>query len=189
MMRDPRDVVVSRHRQHPEVYWANLGQWNRVHREIRGLAGHPRFMLVRYEDLVAEPDAVQDRIAAGLPATERRARFSDFARVAAPAPGAERALGGVRAIGGASIGAWRAAPARVLGQMRLHGDPGPALREFGYETDEAWRAALEGIEPDTAPGYWPDRPRRSLRRKLKRWRGLAGYARRSTAARIRSAPR
>lgn len=190
MVRDPRDVVVSRHPQQPEIYWANLRMWFALHADIRRLRDHPRFHIVRYEDLVTDPDAVQARIAARIPALERRAAFSDFVRIARPSAAAIRAMGGLRDIDAASIGAWRKAPARVAGQIRLHGDVAPALIELGYEPDASWRAALVGVEPDLAPGYWSNRPparlsKRRLRGRLRQWRRLAGFALHETALRLR----
>jgi hypothetical protein len=55
MLRDPRDVIVSRHRNDPKRYWAPLRFWKRHAQVIRRLRHHRRFILVRYEDLVRNP--------------------------------------------------------------------------------------------------------------------------------------
>lgn len=51
MMRDPRDVVVSRHGKKLEDYWAELDLWKEMLVHYRCVASHPRFITVRYEDL------------------------------------------------------------------------------------------------------------------------------------------
>ena len=61
-MRDPRDVIVSRHGQDRERYWTSLRIWKQRLPIVRALSGHDRFLLVRYEDLVADPDRVERHI-------------------------------------------------------------------------------------------------------------------------------
>ena len=52
MIRDPRDVIVSKHKFRPEQYWTNLGLWQRSWSAIRDCLSHERLVQVRYEDLV-----------------------------------------------------------------------------------------------------------------------------------------
>src|SRR4029453_7674218 len=67
MLRDPRDVVTSRHRHDMTRYWAPLRLWKRNLRHAKTIFDHPRVILVRYEDLVTKPDKVQADIARRLP--------------------------------------------------------------------------------------------------------------------------
>jgi hypothetical protein len=147
MLRDPRDVIVSRHRNDPKRYWAPLRFWKRHARVIRRLRHHRRFILLRYEDLVRSPDAVQDALTARMPFLKQRARFSDFHKLARPSAKSVAAMGSVRPIDSASIGNWRNHLARVAGQIAIHGPISEELIAFGYEPDESWLAALEGVSP------------------------------------------
>ena len=133
MVRDPRDVVVSRHRRDPGKYWTNLRLWKDRQPAARELASHPRFLTVRYEDLVREPDAVQDRIAAWMPFLPKRAPFSAFHRTAKPSEDALDALRGLRPIDTGSIGAWRRHKPRLAAQLALHGSIQDDLERLGYE--------------------------------------------------------
>src|SRR3954451_21592712 len=67
MVRDPRDVVTSRHRKDVTRYWAPLRMWKRNYRHAKSIFAHPRVIAVRYEDLVTDPDKVQAEIARRLP--------------------------------------------------------------------------------------------------------------------------
>jgi hypothetical protein len=148
MLRDPRDVIVSHHPQDPNVYWSNLRLWKRYTTFARKLAGHPRFIMVRYEDLVREPDRVQNAIAGTLPFLNVRARFSEYHRIAEPSERSVTALRGVRALDTRSIGRWRAHKPRVAAQLQLHGPVGEELIHYGYESNHEWRAEVEAVEPD-----------------------------------------
>jgi hypothetical protein len=156
-MRDPRDAIVSRHAKDPGRYWAGLRYWNTYLKAWRRVAHHPRFMTIKYEDLVTEPDAVQTRLAAAMPFLEQTARFSRYHEVAAPAAKAVRALHSVRPISPQGIGAWREHLPRVAGQLALHGSLTDDLIEFGYEKNDRWMSLLDGIEPDVSPSHWPER--------------------------------
>jgi hypothetical protein len=174
MVRDPRDVVTSRHgrdmvrywapRHGRDMvrYWAPLRLWKRNYRLAKPLFKHARVMPVRYEDLVTDPDKVRAEIARRLPFLRRTGGFSDFHRLANPAAGAVTALGGVRAFSTDSIGNWRRHLPRLVGQFAQQGPVTAELVELGYETDDAWLAALDGIEPDMTPSHWPDVRTRSL---------------------------
>ncbi|MGR8921425.1 MAG: sulfotransferase [Gammaproteobacteria bacterium] len=157
MLRDPRNVITSRHGSAPDVYWAGLKFWNTYTPYGRRLADHPRFVTLRYEDLVSDPDAVQRTLETRLPFLERTAPFSRYHELAQPTAQAATALGGVRAMRGARPDRWRDHLPRVAGQIELHGKAFVQdLIELGYETDDAWLAALEGVTPDTRPGRWPE---------------------------------
>lgn len=156
MMRDPRDVIVSRHAGNPDRYWAPLRYWKLRLEQLGPVLAHPRFAVVRYEDLVTKPDAVQDAIIARCPFLKKRAPFSVFDQIARPSAQSLQALGGLRCIEAASIGNWRNHLPRVAGQLLLHGPISDELIRFGYEADEAWLAELDGVTPDLAPSHWPE---------------------------------
>lgn len=177
MLRDPRDVIVSRHGRAPERYWANLGQWRRAWNEVRPRSHHERLMVVRYEALVRAPDAVQTEIAARLPFLESKAPFSHYHLHSRPSAQSLQAMRSVRPVAGDSVGAWRRNKSRVAGQLRIHGAISQELIDLGYEPDDRWLAELEGVEPDLSPGFWPEQPsaefaarrRRQLSEELPRY--------------------
>ncbi len=178
MLRDPRDVVTSRHAKNMARYWAPLRYWKRNFRHARRLLDHPRVIPVRYERLVTEPDAVQAEIARRLPFLRATGAFTDFHRRAVPSAPAVTALGGVRAISADSIGNWRRHLPRLAGQLAQHGPVTAELIELGYEADDGWLATLDGIEPDITPSHWPEVRPPGLRLRFGEARGRArGYAR------------
>lgn len=178
MLRDPRDVVVSRHPQDPGVYYTNLGLWKRYAGIARRLQSHPRFRIVRYEDLVNEPDEVQVRLARWLCFLEVRASFSDYHRSARPSGRSDLALRGVRPIDARSVGRWRQHKPRIAAQLRLHGSITDELLEMKYERDDAWLAELAGVEADHFESKYPDhRSRMSrVRRSFRRYKNVLKYA-------------
>ena len=156
MVRDPRDIICSRHGLHPEVYWANLRQWRGWLDNTRPFRSHPRLVEIRYEELVTQPDMIQQRLAGHLSTLPIAGRFSDFHRVARPSSQSLRAMGQVRPLSGSSVGKWRDNLPRVAGQIRIHGPIDQELIELGYEQDAQWLSLLDDVEPDMNPGHWPD---------------------------------
>lgn len=186
MLRDPRDVVVSRHRRAPDAYWAHLGFVKRRAALLQAGAPPARFLLVRYEDLVSDPDAVQARIEREIPFLVRRSAFSAFHKVAAPSEKSVLALNGVRRISTDSIGRWRQELPRLKAQIERHGSIDDLLIRFGYEKDAAWASVLDGVTPNNGRSFFEDKPpqgfvkttRRRLRGKLLELRARAGLPRR-----------
>ncbi len=52
IIRDPRDVLTSKHRKNPDKYWVPLNRWVRDVNEGLAFKDHPRVYTIRYEDLV-----------------------------------------------------------------------------------------------------------------------------------------
>lgn len=166
LMRDPRDVIVSRHGQDRERYWSSLRTWKRRLPLVRAWAAHERFLLIRYEDLVREPEDTERRILRRMPFLESRRPFSEFPAVAAPSAKALEAMGPVRPFDAGSIGQWRKHLPRVAGQLAQHGPIADELIEFGYEPDSAWLSVLEGVTPDLTASHHGDRPYQRVRRTI-----------------------
>ncbi len=156
MVRDPRDVVVSRHSMRPEVYWANLRQWREWFVNNKAYKNHPRLNMIRYEDLVSNPDKIQQQLKKRLLFAPVGKCFSEYHRFAEPSRQSLRAMRGVRPVNADSIGNWRNHLPRVAGQLSLHGPITQELIDLGYEKDDQWLKVLDGEVPDTTPGHWPD---------------------------------
>lgn len=172
MMRDPRDVVVSRHGSRPDIYWTNLRLW----KETADLAytesrRNPRYILVRYEDLVSNPDETQQYIEKRMPFLKRIAPFSKFHEIARPSGDSLQAMRGVRPISNKSVGIWRNHKPRLAAQIQLHGDIDQYLIELGYESDHQWKKELTGVTPDNQQSFKPEFDQSTwLQRLRKRWK-------------------
>ena len=181
VLRDPRDVIVSRHRNYPDVYFYNLRQWRECDRAVRRLEGIDRVFFIRYEDLTGDPDDSQKKLEQAFPFLVRNTPFSEYHLVAKPSEDSRNALGGVRPVSTASVGSWRKHKGRVAAQMALHGSLEEDLVRLGYEKDGAWLEELKGVEPDNgkskeseaSPPFW-----RRFRRWLKNQRRLRAARRR-----------
>jgi len=145
LMRDPRDAIVSRHRSHKDFYLADLGRWKLCYRIIRKLQDHPRFILIKYEDLVSDPDGVQTRIAERLPFLKQTKNFTAFHQAEDVHEHSVRALNGVRPIDSSSISSWRSHRERVAEQIAEFGDIADVLIELSYESDRQWTQMLPAV--------------------------------------------
>lgn len=184
MIRDPRDVVVSRHGLAPDRYWANLRQWNACWNNVRPYRDHERVCLVKYEDLVSRPNETQQELLGKMPFLLRKLIFSEFHYHSRPSNQSLKAMGGLRMMTSKSVGVWRDHKPRLAGQLEIHGPVTEALVELGYEPDEQWMETLRGVEADKTPGRWPDewegedvRKWRDLQRaNLAEYKRIRGFA-------------
>ena len=178
MLRDPRDTVTSKHKLAPDRYWASLRYWKAFAPIGRKLRSHPRFVTVRYEDFVSDPDRVQQKLEEVMPFLVKRAPFSRYHEVAQPSTASLEALRGVRPIASVSVGKWRDHLPRLAGQIQLHGPIASDLIEFEYEENDKWVKELEGVKPDLSPSHWSEYfSRNELRRRKKgRYKEVAKMA-------------
>jgi hypothetical protein len=142
MLRDPRDIIVSKHDYEPESYWTTLRVWKQRLPVLKRLMSHQRCIVVRYENLVRRPDEVQGMLVQRMPFLKPKARFSAFHTCAMPSEKSLDAMGPLRKITTDSIGKWRNHLARVAGQMQIHGTISGDLIDLGYEPDDSWMSAL-----------------------------------------------
>ena len=169
MIRDPRDIVVSRHSKHPDKYYANLGIVLSRMKHYREALEHDRFAVVKYEDLVSAPDEIQKRLKSKLVFLTPTADFSDFHTIAQPTKSSVAALSGVRPISTASIGRWKQHLPRVRSQVDQYPEISTVLRELGYEQNDDWLDPLQSVVPNDERGHFEGRdvkPLVALRRKL-----------------------
>jgi len=168
-VRDPRDAAVSRHGDRPGVYWSGFRYWKLFVRHRQRLARSPRALILRYEDLVRDPDGIQRRIAEFLPFLSQRHPFSEFHKVAQPGERSQKALCRLRPISAAGIGGWREHLPRIKQQIEIHGPVTRSLVEHGYEQDGSWERVLDGVAAgdfETAVGEHFDL-RYLIRRRLR----------------------
>jgi hypothetical protein len=177
-MCDPRDAAESKHKRFHDIYWSNLGVWKRHQRIAEHISYHPRFLIVRYEQLVKMPNQLRCMIMDKMPILRKRTNFSSFHALAKPDQRALRALDSVRSININNIGSWRLHKPRLVAQIRLHGAIEDKLIRLGYEIDRHRLRELDGIEPDNGQGYLPDRISAVTRIKadITRYMSIARYA-------------
>lgn len=157
MVRDPRDVIVSRHAKQPDQYYASLSFYLRADCYAQQLINHPRFIAVRYEDLVRNPDQVQAEIAKKLTFLKFRHPFSEFHLHANVSSNSVQALNGVRPPDEKSIGKWRQHLPRVAAQTAKFPSVLDILKRYNYEPSDAWTRELPVADEKLAQSTMPDR--------------------------------
>ncbi len=172
MLRDPRDVISSKHPWDKDRYWNDLNIWKMWTKMGDKLKDHPRFITVRYEDLVTQPNEIQELISQKLPFLDQTTLFSNFHQKATPSDFNQAALKGLRPVSTKSIGNWRKHKARLAGQIVKHGSINKELIAYGYEKDDSWEKELEGIVPDMRDGHPAFFSTERYVRKRLRWNKL-----------------
>ena len=157
MGRDPRAVITSKHRENPEQYFCNYRVWRECDRAAQDYEDHPRFLRLRYEDLVTDADAVQQKISQRFPFLQQLHLFSEFHQHARPSAASQRAMNGLRAVNQESLDKWRQHLPRIAQQLRDHPTLADDLLRLGYEENQAWLSVLEGVEPVMYPCRYPER--------------------------------
>jgi hypothetical protein len=157
VMRDPRDVIVSRHGKDKGMYYSNIRLWRELHGRAKTIASHERFLQVNYEEFVSKPDIVQSKIARKFPWLERLYDFSDYHLHANVSAKSRLAMNEVRPIAPTSVGKWKKNLPRVKAQQLTHGSLTPDLVECGYETSGEWEQVLQGVEPDFSRSRYPEK--------------------------------
>lgn len=157
VMRDPRDVVVSRHGKDKSMYYSNIRLWRQMHAYARQMYGHERFLEIRYEDFVRDPDATQNMIAERFPWLEKVHNFSEYHEYARVSEKSITAMHSVRPIAPTSVGVWTQHPGRIKAQQMIHGSLSPDLIECGYEATADWEQVLDSVEPDRCKSLYPEK--------------------------------
>ncbi|MCB1684460.1 MAG: hypothetical protein R3E82_23130 [Pseudomonadales bacterium] len=149
LQRDPRSVISSIHPDRPGVYFSSFRRWRDYAAAIDTLIDHPRFLMVRYEDLLREPAAVQARIEARFAFLQPRRAFAQYPEGAEVPENASVSMLGARPFDTTRIDGWREHLPRIQGALAQHPDLADALIRYGYESDRSWQAALDGVAPYT----------------------------------------
>lgn len=165
LLRDPRDTICSRHGKDKSIYYSNIRLWRQMHGYARQLEGHERFLEVRYEDFVSEPDTTQQMIMTKFPWLEKIHDFSEYHEYAQVSEKSKTAMHSVRPIAPTSVGVWKKNLGRIKAQQAIHGSLTPDLIECGYESSGDWEQLLEGVQPDETRSLYPE--------KLYLWRRIS----------------
>ncbi|MFT4825058.1 MAG: hypothetical protein ACI9DH_000949 [Halioglobus sp.] len=164
MGRDPRAVITSKHKEAPNQYFCNYRVWSECDRASQCYLKHPRFLQLRYEDLVDNPDSVQSTIKAQFDFLNYQYPFSEYQKFAEPSEAASTAMNGLRKVNKSSLDKWREHLPHLAQQYTWHPRLAEDLIRLGYEPDKAWLGDLEGVEPRIYPCRYPQK-----RQYLKEW--------------------
>ncbi len=177
MIRDPRSVITSQHKNLPGTYFCNFRIWNDCYQAAKQLKKHPRNIAIQYEDLVQNPDGVQIRIEQAFSFLKKTGRFSDYHQIAKPSKDANAALGGVRQISDERIRSWQNHLPRIKHEWKLHRELEGILIDEGYESDHTWTTQFEGVEPKKGTCRYPDKqnPLKKLEYTIRTRRKTAKY--------------
>lgn len=146
IVRDPRDMVCSQHRGAPDRYYVSLAFWNYFYFFYKSLKARKRILIVKYEDLVTDPDGIQQQLITTFPFLQKKADFSEFNSGVAVSQASRLALHDVRPISSNSIGGWQEHKPRVRAQISIHGDPTDSLIALGYECDSSWLSKVDDLD-------------------------------------------
>lgn len=156
MIRDPRDIISSKHKKDPEKYWAGLKFWNNYTKEFDRLADHSRFIPVRYEYFVSNPDKIQNLLLTKIPFLKKKYLFSDFQNHAKVSDSSKKALGKLRPFDPTSVGKWKQHKGRIAGQMSLHGSLVNDLIKYGFESDIDWLQELDKKDKNLSSSHFSE---------------------------------
>ena len=169
MGRDPRAVITSGHAANPGQYFCNYRVWRECDSAAQAYQNHPRFLPLRYEDLVTAPDQVQHNIAAAYPFLKQQHLFSQYQRFATSSRAAQQAMHGLRPINTDSMEKWRAHLPRLAEQYQRYPELAAALIRLGYEADMGWLELLTKVQGISYPCRYPEQ-RATLKELEKRLR-------------------
>ena len=169
MSRDPRAVITSEHAASPGQYFCNYRVWRECDSTAQAYQDHPRFLQLRYEDLVSNPNQVQANITMYYPLLKQRHPFSQYQHFAQASRAAQQAMHGVRPINTASLEKWRAHLPRLVEQYQRYPELPDALVRLGYEPDTSWLNTLQNVQGITYPCRYPEQ-RETLKELEKRLR-------------------
>ena len=139
MIRDPRDVLSSKHPDTGDLkYFQETDQWKQIHTAVMRYRNDPEVFLLRYEELVTDPDAVQARIDAFTGEKSER-RYADAHKVERPDFDAPPLMG-VRPVEKSGIGRWSKPEhrQRIEEILKLVPELPQILIDLGYEPDTSW---------------------------------------------------
>jgi len=164
MLRDPRDVVSScSHRKNEGTYMGNFGLWLSQQKASLSLNGVPRFITIKYEELVTNPNKVQYQLMREIPFLKKRSDFSKYHVNANSSQKSIEALNGLRPISSKSVGSWENHKPQVVANINRYGDMSNELIKLGYEADKSWEKKLENVEPNIFPATLVDK---GLRKRI-----------------------
>ncbi|MBS0016782.1 MAG: methyltransferase domain-containing protein [Arthrospira sp. SH-MAG29] len=136
MIRDPRDVLVSEHGAKPGEPWIkDPKRWIDNALILKKVKEHERVLLIKYEDLVTEPDAIQEKMAVQF-GFEINRPFSDCWQHFQPiSPDYLKSIKEIKPLEIDKIGVWNKDPKKkdyVTQKLAQRPEIYDLMKEFGY---------------------------------------------------------
>ena len=121
--------------------------------------------------LAARPNSIRSGAATTKPFLRRRRNFDAYPEGADVPERAGISLGGARSLDAGRTEAWRSHLPRIRAQLDAYPAVAGKLIELGYEVDDGWRTALDGVEPLHQDYRKDDPPHRfrELETRLRFW--------------------
>ena len=159
MVRDPRSVITSKHwSSKAEDYFVGFSRWRETMKAIHSLRPKHRCLLVRYEDLINDPQSIQRMLELRFRFLKRKNSFCSFATEAKSVPEhSVAAMNGVRGFESSRITAWQEHLPRLRGELDANPDLPQWLIETGYETDTSWSERLADVTASGETGKTDNR--------------------------------
>lgn len=161
IIRDPRDMVVSKHGRFPDTYYCGLNYWIKFVKDFRKIKDLSRFILIKYEDFTSNPDEIQDYIESRITFLKRKNKFSEYHLVAYPSKDSLLALNSLRPIESEGVGSWKKHMDRLKQQFNKYGDITESLIQFNYEINSDWTALLHDVDSGNFDTYKSEVPLRT----------------------------
>jgi hypothetical protein len=155
-IRDPRSLITSYHKSVPDDYFMGCDLMYFVPDGAKPYPAKPgvrptyeKYMetkdsvyTLRYEDLIADPDILQDDLGQKLN-LEFSGKFSDFGKSDEEIPeNLTRALNGIRPVDKSRLDAWKEHPDRIKSEFEKNPIMFDILINLGYEKDNEWINSL-----------------------------------------------
>lgn len=177
MVRDPRSVITSIHGSRPDEYFCNYRAWQACADAATGYENQTRFLKVRYEDLVEDPDAVQRVIMEKFSFLKKIHNFSEYEKKAKPSGDALTAMSGLRAVDKSRVSGWHAHLPRVKAELLKSQSMIDALIVNGYEPNRQWTKLLDDVDPVEYPCRYPEKDffLKTLETRFRKWRASRRY--------------
>ncbi|MEM7394946.1 MAG: sulfotransferase [Verrucomicrobiota bacterium] len=177
MQRDPRAAITSIHNIDAKKYFADFTVWRAGDEAAARLAGHDRFLTLRYEDLVTDPDGMQQRIAEQFPFLEQLHPFTEYDKFNQPSFKADEAMNGMRPISNDRIRGWEKHLPRVKAQLERFPELGRLLIERGYEADDQWMEMLNEVQAEHSVSWCTEEtnPLHRIEREVRYWHKSRKY--------------
>ena len=149
-LRDPRDVLTSRHPNAPDRYWVSAERWVKAVERSLVVRNHPNVSFIRYESLVTDPLSEMKKLGSALELDYEETWVTRFHKETIADKGIARGLGKVRPIDPDSIGRWSKCEHRdqISAVFKAWGDRlDHLMRTLGYDSGGAAHLGIEKAIP------------------------------------------
>ena len=131
MLRDARDVLISKHFQKPHKYWTPIRRWVEAAEIAVKYENHPQVHILKFEDLLRSPDKIQFSLAQKFGLIPLRSFAAAHKYFDKTDDYNIQTMNGIRPLDKSRIGAWKTKRAAAKRFMENE-DVQKYMRHFGY---------------------------------------------------------